>query len=60
MRRLRVRDAFGDLTLSQALVDEVLEAFDLYFRQGWRLFDDTLATLNSQDGKGRRGWRRRL
>jgi putative hydrolase of the HAD superfamily len=44
-RAARVKDAFGDWTLSNGVVKDVVRAFDQYFKEGWKPFRDTISTL---------------
>lgn len=44
-RSERVKDAFGDWTLSKDAVTDVVRTFDQYFKEGWKPFQDTISTL---------------
>jgi len=46
-RHLRIKDSFGNQSLDSDLITEILEKFDLFFKESWSLFDDfqTIETL---------------
>jgi putative hydrolase of the HAD superfamily len=49
-RAERIRSAFGDWDLSAGVVKAAVAALDKYYREGWRPFADTTATLQKLAG----------